>query len=195
MGRLRIHSHNQSKGGFTIVELLIVVVVIAILAAITLVTYNGVQARARDTRRLQDMSTIVKALELYRQTVGQYPAAISTPNASGWEVSTNGTAATNFLSALVTSNTVSSVPVDPVNKADPLFLGADRAGEKNLYFYHRYSAGANGCDPARGDYYVVGVTRMDTVPKGQNHPKSPGFICPDVDWSMRGAWVTGGYTN
>lgn len=42
---------NKQNSGFTIVELLIVIVVIGILAAITIVAYNGVQQRARDMTR------------------------------------------------------------------------------------------------------------------------------------------------
>jgi len=51
--------------GFTIVELLIVIVVIGILAAITIVAYNGIQARARDNIRINDLSEIAKSLQLY----------------------------------------------------------------------------------------------------------------------------------
>jgi len=40
---------GQKQSGFTIVELLIVVVVIAILAAITIVAYNGIQNRAKSS--------------------------------------------------------------------------------------------------------------------------------------------------
>ena len=79
--------------GFTIVELLIVIVVIAILAAITIVAYNGIQGRARDSQRVSDLKTIVKALEIYKTNNGTYPNAVPTANASGWEVSTTGTTA------------------------------------------------------------------------------------------------------
>lgn len=48
--------------GFTIVELLIVVVVIAILAAITITAYNGIQERARNAKISNDISEIVKAI-------------------------------------------------------------------------------------------------------------------------------------
>lgn len=41
---------KKSKSGFTIVELIVVIVVIAILASITLVAYNNVQKRALDTK-------------------------------------------------------------------------------------------------------------------------------------------------
>lgn len=45
----RVAASRISASGFTIVELLIVVVVIAILAAITIVAYNGIQNRVHDT--------------------------------------------------------------------------------------------------------------------------------------------------
>jgi len=57
--------------GFTIVELLIVVVVIAILAAITIVAYGGITAQAEKSKRDTDMSTIYKAIILARENTGQ----------------------------------------------------------------------------------------------------------------------------
>jgi prepilin-type N-terminal cleavage/methylation domain-containing protein len=189
---------HKKQGGFTIVELLIVIVVIAILAAITTVAYNGIQRRARDTQRVQDMRSIVKALELYKTTHGVYPSAVGTANASGWEVSHDGTNATNFLSALVTANTVSRIPVDPANNGvvvNTSSLAPSWTTTNNLYFYHRYAAGNGGCDASRGNFYVLGVTRFDSVASGQSASESPGFSCPGRNWAIEGAWVTGGYTN
>lgn len=59
--------------GFTIVELLIVVVVIAILAAITIIAYNGIQNRANDTAVQSDISNMAKKLQLYYTENGVYP--------------------------------------------------------------------------------------------------------------------------
>ena len=188
----------KTKSGFTIVELLIVIVVIGILAAITIVAFNGIQDRARDTRRVQDMNSIVKALEVYKIQNGNYPAAVSTPNAGGWEVSTNGTTATNFINALVTSGVTSSIPVDPRNTGDistTSSLTPKTNSDNWLYFYHRYAAGNGSCNLSGGDFYVLGVTRLDSVPLGQHSPDSPGFSCPGRDWALEGAWVTGAFTN
>lgn len=66
----RYTSGMKSKSGFTIVELLIVIVVIAILAAISIVAYNGVQQRAKYTEQLSQIEEIGKAIRLYRAEGG-----------------------------------------------------------------------------------------------------------------------------
>lgn len=60
------------RTGFTIVELLIVIVVIAILAAITVVTFNGVTARAENTKTISAVQSTIKAQKLYANTYGTY---------------------------------------------------------------------------------------------------------------------------
>ena len=59
--------------GFTIVELLIVIVVIGILAAITIVAFNGVSDRANNTRTEDAVSKFRRALIMYATENGQYP--------------------------------------------------------------------------------------------------------------------------
>lgn len=63
--------------GFTIVELLIVVVVIAILAAITIVSYNGIINRASDSAAKSNLSTAATKLEIEKTTNSQYPLLLS----------------------------------------------------------------------------------------------------------------------
>lgn len=64
---------NRQQAGFTLVELLIVIVVIAILAAIVITTFSGVQARARDTERQTDIKALASQLEVYYTNEGSYP--------------------------------------------------------------------------------------------------------------------------
>lgn len=64
----------RQRSGFTIVELLIVVVVVAILAAITVVAYNGIQQRAQRSSVQSTSSQVSKQLEAYAATnSGIYP--------------------------------------------------------------------------------------------------------------------------
>jgi prepilin-type N-terminal cleavage/methylation domain-containing protein len=60
--------------GFTIVELLIVIVVIGILAAITIVAYNGVQQRARDAKMASTLQSAAKKAQVEYNLTGNYPA-------------------------------------------------------------------------------------------------------------------------
>lgn len=56
---------KKQQIGFTIVELLIVIVVIAILAAISTVAYAGIQNRTHDTAVMSDLSALKKKIDLY----------------------------------------------------------------------------------------------------------------------------------
>ncbi len=68
---------RKSISGFTIVELLIVVVVIGILAAIVTVAYTGIQAKAKDTKTISAVKSWVKALRLYEVENGSLPTSNS----------------------------------------------------------------------------------------------------------------------
>lgn len=73
MSNLWASLQRSSRQGFTIVELLIVIVVIGILAAITIVAYNGIQSRAQNTTRINELRNWQKIFETYRAQEGHYP--------------------------------------------------------------------------------------------------------------------------
>lgn len=69
-----INTKKLKSSGFTIVELLIVVVIIGILAAITIVSFNGVQGRSKTASAQSAANTIQKKLEAFNAVNGSYPS-------------------------------------------------------------------------------------------------------------------------
>lgn len=121
---------KKTSSGFTIVELLIVIVVIGVLATITIVAYNGIQTRARDTTRASDIAAIRKALDLYRASNDRYPAhtGIGSNGPVGftgrygtsytYSVATNG----SWLNNLVSSGIITKAPIDPINDSNHNYI-------------------------------------------------------------------------
>jgi prepilin-type N-terminal cleavage/methylation domain-containing protein len=69
-------SLKNRQQGFTIVELLIVIVVIVILAGFVLNAFSGIQAQARDADRTNDLRVVASQLETYgAKNDGVYPTA------------------------------------------------------------------------------------------------------------------------
>ena len=68
-------SLKKRQSGFTIVELLIVIVVIGILAAIVITTYSGIQAKARNAKRETDIQSLQTQVEAFYSQNGYYPNA------------------------------------------------------------------------------------------------------------------------
>lgn len=66
---------GRHSNGFTIVELLIVIVVIGILAAISVVAYNGVQNRSRDASVQNDLTQLAKQFGIFYADRGVYPTS------------------------------------------------------------------------------------------------------------------------
>lgn len=66
-------SLKKKDQGFTIVELLIVIVVIGILATLVIVTFTGIQQKGRDTERKTDINALQGHVESYYAQTGSYP--------------------------------------------------------------------------------------------------------------------------
>ena len=122
------------KSGFTIVELLIVIVVIGILAAITIVAYNGVQQRARDTSRTVAVRNVMKALELYRIDNGVYPS-----------VGTDGVGyAMSTLSTALVPTYIKAIPNDP-NTSGPNYQYVRSTAASGAYGIRIYYEAKAAC--------------------------------------------------
>ena len=126
---------NKKTTGFTIVELLIVIVVIGILAAIVIVAFSGIQERARWGKLQGDISSINKAVQAYYAQNGSYPATATPPNWS-WRYSCiTGMAGNNFIPDSV--GLVSSMPQAPcgggTTSDDTWLYGSDGVDYKLLH--------------------------------------------------------------
>lgn len=119
---------RKRSSGFTIVELLIVVVVISILAAITVVSYNGVQSRARDSKRIEKVKAIERAMELYYADNGRYPPIQDGSGAEG----TCGSQTENW--GHCDRNLALSNALAPYMQIDPTSLS--NATQGNYYYYY-----------------------------------------------------------
>ena len=87
-------SLKQTKArGFTIVELLIVIVVIAILAAITIVAYNGIQNRAKTSSGQAAANSLVKKFEALNAIKGVYYSNTTAAGVAGSALNTYSAAA------------------------------------------------------------------------------------------------------
>lgn len=148
------------RSGFTIVELLIVIVIIAVLATITVVAFSGTQQRARDSVRASDMTHIRKMLLSYQLDNGGLPRTSSYGGSGpgGWNISSSA----SWLSFLGT--TYGTVPVDPVNTGitDP---GGASAGL--AYFYYCYDAGS-GMLPATANVSMGYKSEVTNTTKKTN---------------------------
>lgn len=74
---------RKRQTGFTIIELLIVIVVVGILAAVSVVAYKGVQGRAMASVLKSELSQATRQLAAYHAEHGVYPSALVCPAGDG----------------------------------------------------------------------------------------------------------------
>jgi len=158
---------QKRKSGFTIVELLIVIVVIGILAAITIVSFNGVTAKAKFAGYQSDMKNTIKFLEMYKAENGAYPLV------SGFSfqgTSPTAAARNQYIPGLVPTYT-SSLPISGDSNAQYVYKsnGTD-------YKLIRYNA--NGIP--NSEWKLVPSEMIDTT--GNSNKDRYGY------------WTPGGFT-
>lgn len=69
------NKNQQFNSGFTLIELLVVVAIIALLSSVALIGFLSARQKARDAKRLGDMTQMNTALELYYSTNKGYPSS------------------------------------------------------------------------------------------------------------------------
>lgn len=136
--------------GFTIVELLIVIVVIAILATIGIVAYSGIQSRSRDSIRKQDLAQLAKVTQMYAVDKGDYAqqgCGYVTVGAegSGWLHASYGASSIN--TCLINNNNLQRPIKDP--------SGLDSCSGAGCHAYMKASC-------ATGTWYLA---NLETLPQ------------------------------
>jgi len=164
--------NSNLRKGFTLIEILIVVAIIAILASVVLVGLGPTQQAGRDARRVSDIHEIQNGLELYYNKCGNYPgngaAACNKIVPATW-----AGAATSLQAALTGANVgVNNIPNDP-------------SGGTTYYFYGtNTAAGASGV-AAYGEY-IVGAALENSTGNAFNGYTKPGNyadMAAAADWT------------
>lgn len=112
---------KSQRQGFSLLELLIVVVIIGLLAVALVPKISGFQARARDVARKSDMQQISQALATYKINHGTY---MNSPNLAP---------ISNVLTPLVSGNILKTLPKDPYNEIDHPYQYATATDDDQMY--------------------------------------------------------------
>jgi type II secretion system protein G len=134
--------YQRSKGAFTLIELLIVVAIIAILAAIAVPNFLEAQARSKMSRVKADLRSIATALESYRVDNNDYPPELPEDPGFFIEFATLLTTPVAYMTSVKLKD-----PFQPEGQTLPYFP------PHSSFFYFRYNGSwANNC---YGDVYKV----------------------------------------
>lgn len=120
-----------NRKGFTLIELMVVIAVIGILAAVALISLTGLQKSARDSARRSNMSDYATALARYYQDNQAYPAQAG----AGADNDNAGTGIFSATSVLVSSNYMPKVLKDPVVGTSACKLTSASATQTCQYSY------------------------------------------------------------
>lgn len=139
--------------GFTIVELLIVIVVIGILAALVLNTFSGVQRRARDTERQTDVNSIATQLEVYYNDNGGYPVLTGSLDTDSWVTA-------NLKGIDIQSTRAPGATANSMNATANVTQGA---ADKDHYGYKTFATdGSTACETAPCPKFKLYWLKEDT---------------------------------
>ncbi len=157
---------NTPKKGFTLIELMISITILAIISSIGFVTYSNSQITARDGKRKQDLRAIATALELYYQTNKRYPCPVSaTPGitSNAW---VNSSAGGNWLlddegqgdcgdtvDKPLDTTYINLMPKDPKNTGS----GSNMpwASQTNYTYAYRGYINTGTCATKKGQFYLL----------------------------------------
>lgn len=111
--------NSSNKKGFTMIELLVSLAIIAVLFTAVMVLVGGFKEKSRDSRRMSDVREINKALTLYANSNGGFPISSSQIVITGEDIVSN---------ALETAGFITAVPSDPIHPTNSYTYQTDIKG-------------------------------------------------------------------
>jgi prepilin-type N-terminal cleavage/methylation domain-containing protein len=154
-------THFSKMRGFTIVELLIVIVVIGILAAIVIVAYNGVSQRANTTKATGNAASVKKVAEAMNADGGVYPTGravllagstsvrfpngvlVNNPTTAGATLANVTTAADGSIPATTAANAFNTVAIFIVGTTGGVIFYRDGSGVVQPVYYGAANASSS----------------------------------------------------
>jgi prepilin-type N-terminal cleavage/methylation domain-containing protein len=163
------------KKGFTLVELMVVVTIIALLSAVLFANFGDARMSSRDKARMTELKELQLSLELYKAQYGRYPAAGCSASASnfagpGPATASNLTSCTIYITGHTAGVTfvpdfISQLPTDPMFE-----------NQANRGFYYRTDASGSSYK-----LMVFDAVELETVTAyGEEFARCPaaGGACP-----------------
>jgi len=175
----------QKNKSFTLIEMLVVVALISLIASLILVSMTGARAKARDSKRKQDIAQLEKALLMYWEKFGQFPgeaccdSSLGSDNCNCPSCSTPGFSCTmctgtdwcstsGIWSGIVGNGIMGYLPKDPINNTTYYYWYEPCCGQecRNANWDGDCDPGEICCLPVPGGpccEYTIGAIRLETT--------------------------------
>lgn len=153
--------------GFTLLELLITVAIIAMLSAVAISSFTYLQKNSRDTRRMSDLKVIQSALEQYRADQGFYPTTFAFVNSLTNQVGRPPPLPSSVVTYL------NKIPKDPIS--------ASRGGVGYTYLYLAFPNNLS-CDNSSNSLctrYCI-YANLEVIPDLSDRPGQCRYFGPTL---------------